>query len=115
MHIWLPGEGPFSGPIYLTKAGTCQHKLVTWAEHYQLVVAKKRDSNLKVVSPHVGLHPLVGMCTDILAMTKLEPEQINHKIQGDFVREPMLLHSSPRIRNIITKQMQEEHIYLVCE
>jgi hypothetical protein len=41
MHVRSPGENPFSGPIYLTKIETCHHKLITWAEHYQSVLAQK--------------------------------------------------------------------------
>jgi hypothetical protein len=59
MRVRSPGEDPFSGPVYLTKVSTCHHKLLTWAEHYRLVAAKKRDSKLNVVSPRIGLHPLV--------------------------------------------------------
>jgi hypothetical protein len=67
MHVQSPGGDPFSGPVYLTKVSTCHHKLPTQAEHYQSVAAKKRDSKLKVVSPRIGLHPLIWAHTDALA------------------------------------------------
>jgi hypothetical protein len=38
-----------------------------------LVAAKKRDSNLKVASPHIGLlDPLIRAHTAIIALTRLE-------------------------------------------
>ncbi len=106
MRIRSPGEDSFSGPVYLTKVSTCHHKLLTWAEHYRSVAAKKRNSQLKVVSPRIGLHPLVRAYTDALAMTKLEPKQICRKIQIDFESHPMFLQSR-QVRDIITDQIKE--------
>jgi hypothetical protein len=106
MRVRSPGEDPFSGPVYLTKVSTCHHKLLTWAEHYRSVAEKKRDSNLRVVSPRIGLHPLVRAYTDALAMTKLEPKQICRKIQIDFERHPMFLQSR-QVRDIIRDQIKE--------
>jgi hypothetical protein len=61
MCVQSLGGDPFSGPVYLTKVSSCHHKLLPWAEHYWSVAAKKRDSNLKVVSPRIGIHPLVWL------------------------------------------------------
>jgi hypothetical protein len=70
------------------------------------VAAKKRDSKLNVVSPRIGLHPLVRAYTDALAMTKLQPKQICRKIQIDFESYPMFLQSR-QVRDIIRDQMKE--------
>jgi hypothetical protein len=106
MRVRSPGEDPFSGPVTLTKIGICQHRLITWSEHYQSVVLKKRDGTKNVISPRIGLHPLVRAYTDILAMTKLEPKEISRKIQLDFESDPMFLQSRP-VRDIISQQIRE--------
>jgi hypothetical protein len=74
------------------------------------VAADKRDSNLKVLSSRIGLHPMVRAYTDILA---LEPKEISCKIQIDFRRNPMFLQSH-QIQDIITKHIWD-CIYLVCK
>jgi hypothetical protein len=106
MRVQSPGEDPFSGRVYLTKVSTCHHKLLTSVEHYRSVAAKKRDSKLNVVSPRIGLPPLVRAYTDALAMTKLQPKHICRKIQIDFESHPMFLQSR-QVRDTITDQMKE--------
>jgi hypothetical protein len=78
------------------------------------VGAKNRDGDLEVVSPHIGLHPLVRVFTGILGMTKFEAKQISCKIKVDFERDLMFLQSYP-VCDIITKQIQEVNIHLVCQ
>jgi hypothetical protein len=64
--------------------------------------------------PPIGLHPLERVYVDILAMTKLEPKEISAgKIQLDFARYPMFLHSRP-VRDIIKKEIQAR-VLLVCQ
>jgi hypothetical protein len=106
MRVRSPGEDPFSGPVYLTKVSTCHHKLLTWAEHYRSVAAKKRDSKLNAWFPPVLVFiPWFGH-TLTLAMTKLPPKQICRKIQIHFESHPMFLQSR-QVRDIITDQMKE--------
>jgi hypothetical protein len=69
------------------------------------MAANKRDSSsLKVVSPRLGLSPLGRVHTNIIALTKLEPKEISHKIQVDFVRNPMFQHFLQPFSDIITNE-----------
>jgi hypothetical protein len=72
--------GPFSGPVYLTIILACSHEVITWEEHYRTLVAKRNGGIVKVISPMIGLHPLVRAYYDILSMTKLEPREISLKL-----------------------------------
>jgi hypothetical protein len=45
-------KDPLVAKIYLTKVRAWERRSITWAEHYQLVAAKKRDGNLEVASPY---------------------------------------------------------------
>jgi hypothetical protein len=69
MRVVSPGDGPFSGPAYLTTLLACSRKVISWAEHYRTLVVKRHGGNINVISPKIGLHPLVRAYTDILAMT----------------------------------------------
>jgi hypothetical protein len=104
MRVESPGDGPFSGPVYLTAILACSHQVITWEEHYRTLVAKRNDGIYKVISPKIGLHPLVRAYTDILSMTKLEPKEISRKLQNDFAMDPMFIQSRP-VRDIITQQI----------
>ena len=104
MRVVSPGDGPFSGPAYLTTLLACSHKVISWAEHYRTLVVKRHGGIINVVSPKIGLHPLVRAYTDILSMTRLQPKEISRKIQADFAMDPMFLQSRP-VRDIITQQI----------
>jgi hypothetical protein len=104
MHVEFPGEGPFSGPVYLTTILACSHQVITWEEHYRTLVGKRNDGIFKVILPKIGLHLLVRAYTDILSMTKLEPKEISHKLQADFAMDYMFIQSRP-VRDIITQQI----------
>ena len=104
MRVHSPGEGPFSGPVYLTFIGVCSHQAITWTDHYKSLLLKKMNGTTPVLSPKIGLHPLVRAYTDILSMTRLEPKEISRKIQADFAMDPMFLQSRP-VRDIINKQI----------
>jgi hypothetical protein len=67
-------------------------------------VVKRHGGNINVISPKIGLHPLVRAYTDILAMTRLQPKEISRKIQADFAMDPMFLQSCP-VRDIIKEQI----------
>jgi hypothetical protein len=67
-------------------------------------VVKRHGRNINVISPKIGLHPLVRAYTDILAMTRLQPKEVSHKIQADFAMDSMFLQSRP-VRDIITEQI----------
>jgi hypothetical protein len=95
MRVVSPGDGPFSGPAYLTTLLACSHKIISWAEHYRTLVVKRHGGNINVISPKIGLHPLVRAYTDILAMTRRQPKEISRKIQADFAMDPMFLQSRP--------------------
>jgi hypothetical protein len=66
-------------------------------------VVKRHSRNINVISPKIGLHPLVRAYTDILAMARLQPKEISRKIQADFAMDPMFLQSLP-VRDIVTEQ-----------
>ena len=104
MRVVSPGDGPFSGPAYLTTLLACSHKVISWAEHYRTLVVKRHGGIINVISPKIGLHPLVRAYTDILSMTRLQPKEISRKIQADFAMDPMFLQSRP-VRDIITQQI----------
>jgi hypothetical protein len=75
MRVESPdGEGPFSGPIYLTTILACSHQIITWEEHYRTLVAKRNNGIFNVILPKIRLHPLVRAYTNTLFMTKLEPK-----------------------------------------
>jgi hypothetical protein len=93
-----------SGPAYLTTILACSHQVIAWEEHYRTLVAKRNNGIFKVISPKIGLHPLVRAYTDILSMTKLEPKEISFKLQADFAMDPMFIQSCP-VRDIITQQI----------
>jgi hypothetical protein len=105
MRVESPGDGPFSGPVLLTTILSCSHEVITWEEHYRTLAAKRNDGIFKVISPKIGLHPLVRAYTDILSMTKLEPKEISRKLQADFAMDPMFIQSRP-VRDIITQQIR---------
>jgi hypothetical protein len=69
MRVVSPGDGPFSGPAYLITLQACSHKVISWAEHYRTLVVNRHGGNIKLMSPKIGLHPLVRAYTDILSMT----------------------------------------------
>jgi hypothetical protein len=105
MRVVSPGDGPFSGPTYLTTLLACSHKVISWAEHYtRTLVVKRHGGIINVISPKIGLHSLVRAYTDILAMTQLQPKEISRKIQADFAMDLMFLQSCP-VRDIITGQI----------
>jgi hypothetical protein len=104
MRVVSPGDGPFSGPAYLTTLLACSHKVISWAEHYRTLVVKRHGGNINIISPKIGLHPLVRAYTDILAMTRLQPKEISRKIQADFAMDPIFLQSCP-VWDIITEQI----------
>jgi hypothetical protein len=105
MLVESPGDGPFSGPAYLTTILGCLHQVITWEEYYRTLLAKRNDRIFKVISPKIGLHPLVRAYTDRLSMTKLEPKEISHKLQADFAMDPMFIQSHP-VHDIITQQIR---------
>jgi hypothetical protein len=112
MRVVSPGDGPFSGPAYLTTLLACSHKEISWAEHYRTQLVKRHGRNIKLMSPKIGLHPLVRACTDILAMTRLQPKEISRKTQADFAIDPMFLQSCP-VQDIITQQTISHRIRLI--
>ncbi len=114
MRVQSPGDGPFSGPAYLTSIYSCSHPVVTWEEHYRTLVSKRNDGIFKVISPKIGLHPLVRAYTDILSMTKLEPKEISRKLQADFAMDPMFIQSRP-VRDIITQQIRSRVRFIRSE
>ena len=95
MRVESPGNGPFSGPAYLTTLLYCSHQDISWAEHYRTLVVKRNGGNINVISPKIGLHPLVRAYTDILSTTRLQPKEFFCKIQADFAMDPMFIQSRP--------------------
>jgi hypothetical protein len=75
-------------------------------------VEKRNGGNINVISPEIGLHPLVGAYTDILSMTQLQPKEISRKMQADFAMDPMFLQSRP-VQDITTEQISH-CICLIC-
>jgi hypothetical protein len=86
MHVESPGNGPFSGPAYLTRTFAHSHQVILWVEHYRMLVVKRSSGNINVISPKIGLHPLVRAYTDNLFMTKLEPKEISGKLGLGFIQ-----------------------------
>jgi hypothetical protein len=91
MRVQSPGDSPFSGPVTLRRISTCSHLIITWAAHYKQRAAKLTNHSIQVVSPKLGLHPLVKAYTDVLSMTSLDPKEISRKIQADFAMDPMFI------------------------
>jgi hypothetical protein len=112
MWVQSPGDSPFSGPVTLRRISTCSRLIITWAAHYKERAAKLTNHSIQVVSPKLGLHPLVKAYTDILSMTSLDPKEISRKIQAEFAMDPMFIQSR-YARDVITKQIRER-ICLIC-
>jgi hypothetical protein len=41
MHVVSPGDGPFSGPAYLTTLLACSHKVISWLHSGQALEERK--------------------------------------------------------------------------
>jgi hypothetical protein len=104
MRVSGPKADISSGPAYVTRIGVCAHKLITWADHYRSMVEQEKGSQVKVICPRIGLHPLVKAHTNILAMTNHEPKEISRQIQIAFDQDPMFFQSRP-VRDLITRQI----------